>query len=72
MRLESLPPPVLRCTVTEFNPVQFLTAYFLAVPFNIIFYYQRAVSMWVFGQNFVSISCVNEGIACSSFPSLFQ
>jgi hypothetical protein len=53
MKLEGLSPPVLHCTVTEFNPVQFFTAYFLAVYFNIIFYYQRAVFLWVFGQNFV-------------------
>jgi hypothetical protein len=52
MILVSLSPPVLHCTVTEFNPVHFLTGYFLAILFDIILYCQLAVSMWAFGQNF--------------------
>jgi hypothetical protein len=55
MKLESLPPtaspPLYRDR--EFNPVQFLAPYFLAVLFDMILYYQRALSMWVFRQNFV-------------------
>jgi hypothetical protein len=53
MKLESLPPLVFHCTEPDFNPLQFLTPYFLAILFDIIFYYQRAVSMWAFGHNFV-------------------
>lgn len=35
MKLEGLSPQVLHCTLTEFSPVHFLTAYFVEILFDI-------------------------------------